>query len=141
MLAQKIREARESFDYRESNNQDNTFSYRHVRFYCEFEIGGEILTFEYQPAPIVGVPEFDDLLMCLMADVSCVYYDVTFDEFCNDLGYFPIYSVAEFRRAEDAYDGCKHSLSELRRVFEDEELMELMGMDEDELRELCNGEE
>lgn len=137
MLKNKIKEARDSFKYKESDNQENLFSYGHVKYMCWFDVGGmEMQVDEYQCNPAYSEPNFVDVFGCLIEDARYVYGGESFDWFCEELGYFPMNSSVEFRNAQRVYLCCKRNLRKLQVVFTDEELETMMNMDDYELREL-----
>lgn len=131
MLNKKIKDARVSFEYAESNNQDNLFTMGHVKYVCWFEVDGvKVQVDEYQCNPVYAEPNFADVFECLIEDARCIYGGVEFDWFCEELGYFPIKSSAGYRNAKRAYQGCKRNLRRLQKVFTNEELETMMDMDE-----------
>lgn len=137
MLNKKIKEARVSFEYAESDNQDNLFTMGHVKYVCWFEVGGvKVQVDEYQCNPVYAEPNFADVFECLIGDARCIYGGVEFDWFCEELGYFPIESSAGYRNAKRAYQGCKRILRKLLEVFTNEELEIMMDMDEYKLHRM-----
>lgn len=137
MLSEKIKDARVSFEYAESNNQEGLITMAHVKYVCWFEVGGvEVQVEEYQCNPVYADPNFVDVFMCLIEDVRCIYGGVEFDWFCEGLGYFPINSSAEYREAKRAYQGCRRNLRKLSVVFTNEELETMMDMDEYKLHRM-----
>lgn len=137
MLNKKIKDARVSFEYAESNNQDNLFTRDHVKYVCWFDVGGaEVQVEEYQCNPTYAAPNFVDVFMCMIEDARYVFGGTSFDWFCEELGYFPINSSAEYREAKRAYQGCRRNLRKLSEVFTNEEIERMIDMEFYELKNM-----
>ena len=65
-------------------------------------------------------PRAYDILACLNG------YDVgTFDEFCDEYGYFPIADRKRYKEAQETYKACKREYEGLKRILTPEQLEEL----------------
>lgn len=65
-------------------------------------------------------PREYDILACLNG------YDVgTFDEFCEEYGYFPIEDSESYKEAQEIYKACKREYEGLKRVLTSEQIEEL----------------
>lgn len=65
-------------------------------------------------------PRAYDILACLNG------YDVgTFEEFCDEYGYFPIEDSKNYKEAQETYKACKREYEGLRRILTPEQLEEL----------------
>lgn len=71
----------------------------------------------YRTKPIA--PDATGVLWSLVSDAECVRGDVSFEEFCLNLGY-----DTDSRKAEKAYLACRRELDELRRFGIDFEAAE-----------------
>lgn len=65
-----------------------------------------------------------DILACLNG------YDVgTFDEFCNEYGYFPITDSKSYKEAQETYKACKREYEGLKRILTPEQIDELQAIE------------
>lgn len=65
-------------------------------------------------------PSIYDILACLNG------YEVgTFEEFCEDYGYFPIEDSESYKEAQETYKACKQECEGLKRILTPEQLNEL----------------
>lgn len=71
-------------------------------------------------------PTLDEILDCLASDAATVENARSFDEWADELGYFPMDSSAEYRRAQDAYQAINRQADELRELLGAEALETLM---------------
>jgi hypothetical protein len=91
--------------------------------------GGRTLTTNFETgSAILNPPSFWEVLHCLLMDISGIE-ELTFDEWCADLGYNP-----DSRTAEKLFNRCRDTLPLVRRLL-GRDFAEIRLLDEDELRE------
>lgn len=117
------------FSYRESNNQNNTFTPYHTRFKCKIKVDGLQFTFPFQCNAAHNEPNLKICMSVLLLDASCYEECGGFLDFCTEFGY------NEDKKGLKAYEACKKTYKALHRLFTDEELGELY----DEINEWENG--
>lgn len=66
-------------------------------------------------------PTLADVLDCIASDVATVENACSFDDWADELGYFPMESSADYKRARAAYDAATRQASYLREFLDDEE--------------------
>ena len=101
--------------YRESDNQNNTFTPYHTRFKCKIKYCGLSFSFPYQCNTSHDEPNLIDCLRAIIFDMDC--YDG-----CRDMSDFNW----EFGYTDDkAYKACKRTSKALHRLFTSDEIAKI----------------
>lgn len=106
------------FSYEESENQDNLFTSKHIKYDASITYKERTFTTTYQTAKDV---KKDDVLWCICSDMAAYDSAKDIDDFVNEFGYDDE-KVSEVLRI---YNTCKDTSYILHRIFTDEEIEEI----------------
>ena len=107
-----------SFNYEESENQENLFTSSHVKYDVSITYKERTFTTTYQTAQEV---KKEAVIWCIFSDMSA--YDSTedIDTFAEEFGY----NNGKFSEVLSAYNGCKDTSNILHKIFTNEEIEEI----------------
>lgn len=107
-----------SFNYKESENQDNLFTSSHIKYNVSITYKERTFTTTYQTVQDV---KKDDAICCIFSDMAA--YDSTRDisDFANEFGY----NNEKVIKVLSVYNACKDTSYILHKIFTNEEIEEI----------------
>lgn len=107
-----------SFNYEESENQENLFTSNHIKYNVSITYKERTFTTSYQTAREV---KKDDVIYCIFCDMTA--YDNTrdIDDFAEEFGY----NNGKFSEVLSVYNACKDTSDILHKIFTNEEIEEV----------------
>lgn len=109
-----------TFDYVQSDNQENLFSNSHVKFDITLGYDGRTEHFDYQCNPTYCEVRKEDFFECVLDDAySYMNFDDIF-EFMEEFGY------ENPKVAKKIYNGCKQNYEKLVNLLGSEDAIEVL---------------
>lgn len=112
-------------NYKESENQENTFTPYHTRFDVVVDYKGKRYKTDYQCNTSYSDDIEKDIIYCLLRDAESFEFCQDIDDFSREFGYDKVSDCLK------AFNGCKRTYKAFKRMFSDEELEELKNIFED----------